>query len=209
MDNREEKLKALMELAEKSEAQRVKLLSCDQVVIDSRAQLKCEIPKCPNYGTKLMCPPNVIKADDLKEKVKAYAHAILVQLDSPLPTPMKASIEKASDMAGLFKDDDFRKIYEDTFTPAKLKILNVVNKIESRAFSMGFQFATAFTAGSCPLCKECVNVQSGQPCRHPFSARPSMEGAGIDVCQTALNAGLPFDLPVKDKAVWNGLVFIG
>jgi predicted metal-binding protein len=35
-----------------------------------------------------------------------------------------------------------------------------------------------------------------------------MEAMGIDAYQTAKNAGLPFDIPTKDKIVWNGLVFI-
>jgi predicted metal-binding protein len=35
-----------------------------------------------------------------------------------------------------------------------------------------------------------------------------MEAVGIDVFQTAKNAGLPFDIVVKNKAVWNGLVLV-
>jgi len=35
-----------------------------------------------------------------------------------------------------------------------------------------------------------------------------MEAVGIDVFKTAENAGLPFEIPVNDKAVWNGLVLV-
>lgn len=209
MSEVENKINLLMELAKQYEAHRAKALTCNQIVVDNRVQLKCEVPKCPNYGVKLMCPPNVIKSSDLKEKLQDFSYAILVQVDSPLTPIMKTSIDRAPDMSSLYKDEAFRKAYEDTFTPAKKKVLDIVNHVEAKAFSIGFRFATGFTAGSCPLCEECVTLQSGQPCRFPFKARPSMEGAGIDVYQTAINAGLPFDIPVNDKAVWNGLVLLG
>jgi predicted metal-binding protein len=35
-----------------------------------------------------------------------------------------------------------------------------------------------------------------------------MEAVGIDAFKTAENAGLPFDIPAKEKAVWNGLVLV-
>jgi predicted metal-binding protein len=35
-----------------------------------------------------------------------------------------------------------------------------------------------------------------------------MEAMGIDVARTAINAGLPFDIPPKETAVWNGLLLI-
>jgi len=35
-----------------------------------------------------------------------------------------------------------------------------------------------------------------------------MEAVGIDVFKTAKNAGLPFEIPAKDKTVWNGLVLV-
>jgi hypothetical protein len=35
-----------------------------------------------------------------------------------------------------------------------------------------------------------------------------MEGVGIDVLQTCVNAGLPFDMPPKTEIVWSGLLLI-
>ena len=73
---------------------------------------------------------------------------------------------------------------------------------------LGYRFATGFKAGSCKLCPECTVSNSKGTCRHPYQSRPSMEAVGIDVFKTAENAGLPFDIPIKDKAVWNGLILI-
>lgn len=58
------------------------------------------------------------------------------------------------------------------------------------------------------LCPECVGISSGEACRRPYQARPSMEGVGIDVLKTSINAGLPFEMPPKKQIVWSGLVLI-
>ncbi len=59
--------------------------------------------------------------------------------------------------------------------------------LERRAFLAGMHKALAFGAGPCPLCGQCPADGS---CRHPDRARPSMEGSGIDVYETARQAGL-------------------
>ncbi len=58
---------------------------------------------------------------------------------------------------------------------------------EREAFLAGFYKAFAFWAGPCSLCNHC-----GAPhrCDNTESARPSMEGAGIDVFETAGRAGI-------------------
>ncbi|MDY0385716.1 MAG: DUF2284 domain-containing protein [Methanolobus sp.] len=54
-----------------------------------------------------------------------------------------------------------------------------------------------FSAACCNYCDECVG--SGQKCRHPFSARPFMEGMGIGVVGTLYNAGIELEFFVTDK----------
>ena len=103
---------------------------------------------------------------------------------------------------------DFPSCTVKSFNPNKLKLHHIVNKVEAKAFSMGYRFSAGFIAGSCRLCARCVTVDSDEPCRHPFMARPSMEAMGIDVFQTAMNAGLPFDIPPKKSVILNGLVLI-
>jgi predicted metal-binding protein len=39
-------------------------------------------------------------------------------------------------------------------------------------------------------------------------ARPSMEGMGIDVIQTAKEIGLSFDFSSQNRLIWNGLLLI-
>ncbi len=61
-----------------------------------------------------------------------------------------------------------------------------VLQAEREAFVSGFPKAFSFWAGPCSLCDSCVG--DGK-CRNIANARPSMEGAGIDVFETARRAG--------------------
>lgn len=66
--------------------------------------------------------------------------------------------------------------------------------LEKHAFLAGFHKAFVFGAGPCNVCPSCP--ENGK-CRKPHLARPSMEGAGIDVYETARNAGIPLNVVQK------------
>jgi predicted metal-binding protein len=92
--------------------------------------------------------------------------------------------------------------------PFKLKLLEVVEAVESAAFKEGMRFAAGFVGGSCVLCEQCVEDKSSKACRHPFRARPPMEAVGIDVVKTAQNAGLPIHLSSSKNVLWTGLILL-
>lgn len=74
-----------------------------------------------------------------------------------------------------------------------------VLQAEREAFRSGFHKAFSYWAGPCTLCESCV--EKG-PCRNTENARPSMEGAGIDVFETARLAGATLrTLKNKDEFV--------
>ncbi len=204
----ETNLQDLCKLARKLGATNAVSFNAKGVAVDERVRLKCRIPLCDDYGLNLMCPPNVMSVQEFREILARYNHAILIQIEMPIPAEMKAEIRKADDVSALYKNPKFLDSYKKHFNPVKLKLHRIVHKIEAKAFSQGYRFAVGFIAGSCKLCPKCVAVDSCEPCRNPFRARPSMEAMGIDAYQTAKNAGLPFDIPTKDKIVWNGLVLI-
>jgi predicted metal-binding protein len=204
----ESDLQDLCKLARKLGATDAVSFSAGGVVVDERVRLKCSIPLCDDYGLNLMCPPNVMSVQEFREILAKYNHAVLIQMEILMPAEVKVEIRKAADVSALYRDPRFLESYEKYFTPVKMKLQRIVHKIESKAFSQGYRFAVGFAAGSCKLCPKCVAVDSCEPCRHPFRARPSMEAMGIDAVQTARNAGLPFDIPAKDKVVWNGLVLV-
>jgi predicted metal-binding protein len=61
-----------------------------------------------------------------------------------------------------------------------------VLQAEREAFTAGFHKALSYWAGPCSLCESCVTKG---PCANRANARPSMEGAGIDVFATVRHAG--------------------
>ncbi len=79
-------------------------------------------------------------------------------------------------------------------------------QLEREVFLAGHYKAFAFGCGPCNLCSECTLDR----CNNPTRARPSMEGAGIDVFATARANGLPIEV-LKDRACpqnYYGLVLV-
>jgi predicted metal-binding protein/ubiquinone/menaquinone biosynthesis C-methylase UbiE len=74
-----------------------------------------------------------------------------------------------------------------------------VLQAEREAFKSGFHKSFSYWAGPCSLCESCTEER---PCRNTVNARPSMEGAGIDVFETARRAGAALrTLKSKDEFV--------
>ncbi|HWQ43220.1 MAG TPA: DUF2284 domain-containing protein [Desulfosporosinus sp.] len=73
-----------------------------------------------------------------------------------------------------------------------------VLKAEREAFLAGYHKAFAYWAGPCALCTECALGATEGTCRNTRDARPSMEGAGIDVYETVQRAELNLQI-LRDK----------
>ena len=205
----EQDLEKLCNLAQELGVSHAKAIDAKYVTADERVRLKCQVPRCDDYGLNLMCPPNVMPVADFIKILSRYKFAVLLQLNCPIRQDMLKMIESEQGyLTDLYQNKAFLASYHKTFTPAKKKLQEIVHRVESAAYSMGHTFATGFIAGSCRLCAECVAIGSNEPCRQPFKARPSMEAMGIDVVQTAANAGLPFEAPPNETVVFNGLILI-
>ena len=87
------------------------------------------------------------------------------------------------------------------------KLYEIIERIESLCLREGYNFSAGLSAGGCSLCDECVGSNSGLPCRHPFKARPSMEGLGIDVAATARKAGMQLEFN-QETSSWVGLILV-
>lgn len=195
----ERDLKALVDEARKDGATNAKIISVKDIVVDKRARLKCAVPVCSNYNRHLMCPPNLMSVDEFKEILASYKIAMIVQIEAGYDSSDKPGGRKLS------------KELEDAVTePNELmkRLHLLVNRLEAFAFKRGFHLVAGLIGGECMLCEECVSPQSGEPCRHPFEARPSMEAMGIDVVRTCKKAGLRISLSSKDPVRWTGLVLL-
>jgi len=156
-------------------ASQARIIRADEIPVDERVILKCQVPRCFGYGVSAHCPPNTLKPAELKICLAKYQWAIFFVSDvSP-------------DI--IVRDMDTVK----QLTAAYLKINKIVAVIESMAFYDGHYLAVGFGAGSCrySFCLEEEDCQAlkGNMCRFVLSARPSMEAVGIDVFKMVASAG--------------------
>jgi predicted metal-binding protein len=80
------------------------------------------------------------------------------------------------------------EVYRKDFS-AELKLVEIVSDLELSAFQHGF-------------------YNTIEPCRHPFKARPSPEGFGIDITELAREVGVPVEWPPKEYVSFLGLVLV-
>jgi predicted metal-binding protein len=165
--------------------------------------VKCRVPICAHYGNNLMCPPHVMSASEFREILTKYTYAVLVQIEISIPEEVIQATKKVDNLAEFVRDKNNVK---PLFSRAK-EFSEMLGRMEAEAFNLGYRFAAGF-GGPCGLCDECVTKHPGEPCRHPFQARPSMEAVGIDVFKTAEKAGFKTITQTIDKMVGYGLVLV-
>ncbi|MFH1242720.1 MAG: DUF2284 domain-containing protein [Pseudomonadota bacterium] len=130
------------------------------VVTAPWVRLKCQFG-CAAYGKGYCCPPHTPTPEQTRAVIDSYRRAILFHIEAPM-TPGRGKRFK--------------------------KYLGMLTDLEGEMFKDGYYKAFIFLAGPCSLCKECAKPK-GDPCTFGDKARPSMEGCGIDVYQTARNNG--------------------
>lgn len=156
-------------------ATRAKVVRVEDIPVDERIPLKCQIPRCFGYGAGAQCPPNTLKPAELREILRKYSWAVFFIKDVPAEVIVrdKATIkERVAAYQHLYK---------------------MVSDIESMAFYDGHYLAFGFAAGSCrhTFCgqqKDC-QAMKGDKCRFSLLSRPSMEAVGIDVYRMVAEAG--------------------
>jgi predicted metal-binding protein len=147
-------------------------------------RLKCLVPVCEFYDNCKVCPPNIPGVTEFREALQSYSKAFLVVLR-----------EKIKDI------NDYREDFS-----VELKLAEIVSALELAAFHHGYYLAMGLCVGGCKLCPECA--PAGEPCRHPFKARPSPEGFGIDITGLAREAGVPMEWPPKEYVNFLGLLLV-
>jgi predicted metal-binding protein len=148
-------------LAVEAGATHAKQIHPSSVVTAPWVRLKCQFG-CPGYGKGHCCPPHTPTSDETRAILDCYHRALLFHIEVPLTQGKEKHHQK----------------YLDTLI-----------ELEAEMFKDQYYKAFLFLAGPCRQCKKCGALE-GKPCASPWKARPSMEGCGIDVYQTARNNGL-------------------
>jgi predicted metal-binding protein len=160
-------LKRYIQKALELGATEAKIVSVEDIPVDERITLKCQIPRCFGYGAGAHCPPNTLKPAELREILKGFRWAVFFIKDVPPEVIIrdKATIKE--------RVDAYKDIYK------------IVTEVESMAFYDGHYLAFGFGAGSCrhTFCGKLETCQAmeGKQCRFSLLSRPSMEAVGIDV----------------------------
>ena len=156
-------------------ASRAKVVRAEEIPVDERVTLKCQVPRCFGYGVSANCPPNTLKPAELRTLLRKCKWAIFFALDVPSEVIVrdKATIKER--------------------VAAYQNVYKIVTDIESIAFYDGHYLAFGFGAGSCrhTFCglEEDCQAMKGKKCRFSLRARPSMEAVGIDVYRMVDLAG--------------------
>lgn len=177
------------------------VIPANLVEIDERVRLKCSIPLCPYYDKSIFCPPHGPSLELMRKAVTRYSRALLFAL---IVTPVEHFSDRSKERQAAA--DWARKGFE------------IVGRIETLAFGSGYYLAMGFGQASCKkaLCRQerCL-LLDGSDCPYPLKARPSMEGAGMDVFGLVAKVGWdiypiyrsvnPREVP---RALSVGIVFI-
>ena len=181
-------------------AANAKIIKTEEIPVDEKVPLKCQIPICFGYGTSAHCPPNTMKPDELRKHLENYQWAIFFTQNLPTELLLKDATDKDRIAA-------FQSIYK------------IVKSIESMAFYDGHYLAFGLGAGSCnrTFCgqHETCSALEGKSCRFGLLARPSMEAVGINVYKMTAAAGWDIypigshaNAEETPKAVLAGLVVV-
>jgi len=211
MSKVDKKLESLLEdlcnTASNLGASETAVISAGDIVLDERVLLKCMVPMCANYGVNLTCPPNSISFDDFKRIVGKYSVAILVKLGN-ISHGKPEEINGQNSLSEIWNSNTVDgSDYLQALRQGQERMYSIIERIESLCLKAGYNFAAGLSAGGCSLCDQCVGKSSGLPCRHPFKARPSMEGLGIDVMATVTKAGMQLGFN-QGTASWIGLILV-
>lgn len=159
----------LVSVALENGAYRANVIKADLIVTDRVFRDMCAANSCGMYGKCYMCPPDIGPIDELMAEVKNYDYALVYQTVTEL--------EDSYDFEGMIEAK------KSTY-PLAQKLRETFGKLwEADALHLG--------AGGCGVCPTCAK-RTGEPCRFPDRAMPSLEAYGINVSQLAKAADMKY-----------------
>jgi predicted metal-binding protein len=152
------------------------------VVFDAMFRDICVRNACGQYGNCHMCPPDIGDIHELMTQAQSYDYGLLYQTVGQL--------EDCFDIEGMQKAGRY--------------LNDCASRIRDRL--MGREGLLHLASGGCKMCARCTK-RDGLPCPFPELALSSMEAYGIDVYNTARNAGLKYNHG-RNTVTFFGMVLI-
>lgn len=143
-------------------AYRAKVIEAREIPRDKIFREICASNACGMYGRCYMCPPDVGEIDELMERVDTYDYALVYQT-----------------VDILLDSFDFEGMVE-----AKKHVFPITKALCDLLASVGIGAPLRLGVGGCGLCEVCAK-RTGEPCRAPELAMPSLEAYGVNVNELA------------------------
>ena len=140
----------------------------NDIVVAHWVRFRCRFG-CNEYGKTGSCPPAVPPVDECRKMILEYEKAIILHFQTQSPT--------SSD---------------------KIKQMTDLLEIEREVFLSGHYKAFLLQYADCCFCKACAAEGSREKCLNKAKCRPSVDAMGIDMFQTARNAGYSIQV-LKDR----------
>ena len=129
----------------------------------------CESNACGRYGTCYMCPPDVGEIDSLMAEIQDYDYALVYQTVTQL--------EDSFDYEGMVE--------------AKKRTYPLAQSLRKAFADRNVTKVLHLGAGGCGVCETCAK-RTGEPCRFPEQAMPSLEAYGVNVSELAKTAEMKY-----------------
>ncbi|MGI6108586.1 MAG: DUF2284 domain-containing protein [Eubacteriaceae bacterium] len=139
------------------------------IVLLDEVRDMCAANRCGMYGKNWACPPGCGTLPEIKARIHAYDHGIIVQTVARL-------------------EDDFD--FEGMVEAEKHNKTNFENLVDELRQMPQIESCMPLGAGTCTLCKECTYPDN--PCRQPERSHSSLEAAGVQVSDLCRDAGIPY-----------------
>ena len=148
---------------------RASVIDASLIQTDRAFRGMCESNACGVYGKCYMCPPDVGDIDELMARVGDYDYALVYQTVTELEDSYDFEGMIAAKKRSYPLAQSLRKIFDD---PQFAKVLHL-------------------GAGGCSVCEVC-SKRTGEPCRFPEKAMPSLEAYGVNVSELAKASGMKY-----------------
>ena len=150
-------------------AHKASVIAAADVALDRRFRDMCAANSCGMYGRCYMCPPDVGEIDALIEELGRYSHVLVYQTVT--------EIEDSYDYEGMVE--------------AKKATIPLAFAMRKAAKELSLTDALHLGSGGCGVCEICAK-RTGEPCRAPELALPSLEAYGVNVNELAKSAGMKY-----------------
>ncbi|MDR1149141.1 MAG: DUF2284 domain-containing protein [Spirochaetaceae bacterium] len=148
------------------------------IVVSRWVRFHCEFG-CKNYGKNGSCPPAVPSVEECQKMIYEYENAII-----------------------------FHFCIQSEDNEDHLKRLLRLYELEREIFLAGSYKVFLLQCSSCILCNDCLAGGTREKCINKIKSRPGADAMGIDIYQTAHNAGYPVQVVKSHDETTNRFGFL-